>query len=146
MVVAEPHFAVAMVLRELRNARDSGHGRLGEDQLQQQTGLGREDLEAGLRELASEGRIENVAPGQWSLMVDDAGEEVAAPSREPGSADAPAPAAPRATPSATGGADVQVTEVRLTRAMVEGLDPEALGKLILSGVREGDSEFTLVVT
>lgn len=119
--------------------------------LREELAIGHDDMQKALDTLREHGKAQEVAPGMWSgpeagaVSVPPAPVVVSAPEPEPladldeGYADAATREAMRF--------DVAPT-VRLTVAIANALDPDALGKLVKAGIEEASAAgetFTLEV-
>lgn len=146
------------VAEELSRASDIGETR-SRAQLQASIAIGAGDLEAVLNELREAGEASEVAPGEWEpVMVVDVppGAPEPEPERgvevdefeehEPGMVPADGRLVHRhGVPGRVGYSGVPERAVLLSRAMVESLDAEALGKLVLAGVQGEEGVFVLRV-
>lgn len=149
------------VQRLLVVAKDSGEP-ASEALLQEECGLGHDDLHGVLDQLREHGMAEEVAPGEWqapsdrvparALEVevpdepDDRVEAARAAMRE---RDEMSSEVQRLLGSRAGGSSFAgAPTVRLTTAIANALDAEALGKLVKAGIDEAtahDQPFTLEV-
>lgn len=154
---------VPAVLDVLRRARDVGETR-SRSQLQDEVGIGAGDLEAALDALRTAGEVRNPTPDEFEATGGVEGSDEPAPARS-NESDAEAvregafgePAPREDGPLLPGFASEldaaarrlarapEDRETVLSRAMVESLDPEALGKLVLAGVQGEDGAFVLRV-
>lgn len=146
-------WATSLILTELEHARDRGESTVTTRDLQQAVSVGADDFEESITELRDQQRVEEFAPGEWTLV--ERSEE--RPPEEPdedvisrGERVAEARAAGLPDPGATPPGAMELRAdgqdaVRMSRAMLDVLEDEALGKIVKAGATAVDGEFTFIV-
>lgn len=144
---------VPMVRDALMRASDVGDT-LSIQEIREQVGIGSDDLATALDQLRRGGEASEVTPGEWGLAAESErqgfAEQPRAAEEEP-AAEAASLAAPRRPEPPRGAGRLSAPEdtprVQITRAMLDALDDESLGKLVRAGVAgvDEDGPFAFVV-
>lgn len=151
--MAEPaHEMSRELVNLLTRAADSG-GPVSLAAMQEELGVGHDDLSVMLDQLREQGIAAEVAPGEWSQAVG-----TPAPAAERAQAESPDGRVTVTVPDASDGepeigsgvtfSPYVDPDVRLTRAIAEKLSDEALGQLVKAGLEDAgtDGPFLLEIT
>lgn len=155
----DPVWQRDVVLTQLRRRDREGGEPVSRDTLVELCGVGPNDLEVTLGVLVEEGAVVTT-PGDgeelYALHPDDpdanppvaspdADDVLTEPPTEPGEPEA-AREQPDEPPGGVALAQRERPTVALTRGMVDGLDAETVGKLVLAGLKDtGAGRFTMVI-
>ena len=131
-----PEWALPMVERALADKAVGGET-ITEAALQEEVGIGHDDLRATLDALREEGKAVEEAPGEWRAPYEDEEQiEAGEPAAErASSADLPSTAlsAPRADSRLARAGEVTTV---LTAGMAKSLGADALGQFIHAGIED----------
>lgn len=141
------HEMAREVAMALVNAREQGET-VPEAKLREDFGLGHDDLRGILEQLAGRGMAQEVTPGDWESIDTREEEPVEADSGrvrvnvpEPGDE----PEAQEEEPFAPEPFLMSQPTVRLTVAIADALDAEALGKLVKAGIEDSADDEVFVL-